>query len=73
MTEIDRKIIKDYLDNARLHEQVGNEFGYGYWMGRSMSHAEQNAIDSDWLTRQVDKRGLDTAIIEIPKLEVNRG
>lgn len=70
----DHEVVCAYLDNAEMLKDRGdNEFGHGYWIGRALSHSEQNAIDPAWLVRQMDKRGLDSALVPVPKIEAARG
>ena len=69
----DLDVIRQYLDNASMHEEASNEFGYGYWLGRALEHADQNAVDVSWLVAEVESRGLDAALVGVPKLDVHRG
>lgn len=70
----DEQIVREYLDNAEMMKDRGdNEFGHGYWIGRAMSHAEQNAIDPAWLVREMNRRVLDSALVSVPKIRVHRG
>jgi hypothetical protein len=65
MNEMDMEVTVQYLDNARFH--VGNAWAEGYWIGRAIEHAEQNALDHDWLIEQFEVHGLDTAVVAIPR------
>jgi hypothetical protein len=66
MTSMDQEVIDQYLDNARLHSDT-NEWAEGYWIGRAISHAEQNAVNHEWLIESFEERGLDAAVVAIPK------
>lgn len=63
--DIDRAVIAEYLDNALINSN--NDWGEGYWIGRAVQHAHQNAVDHDWLVGAFTNRGLDAAIVAEPK------
>ena len=72
----DQEIIQQYLEIAKMHaERESNTFGYGLYIGRALEHAEQNAVDPDWLKQAFSDAGLenDAALIAEPKLQVGRG
>ena len=65
--ETDEQQIVHYLDNAILHQLGENEWAEGYWIGRAVEYASQNALDYNWLVEQWSERGLDAAVIAVPK------
>lgn len=67
MLDMDSVVIRDYLDTAQLHAAARNDWAEGYWLGRAIEAARQNAIDPDWLVAELDARGLDKAIVAEPK------
>ena len=67
MNDIDEAAIERFLDNAQLHAQAKNDWAEGFWLGRAVQHADQNAVDHEWLTAEFEARGLDAAVIAIPK------
>lgn len=66
-TDIDSAVIEEYLDTALLHANAQNDWAEGYWIGRAVQHAHQNAVDHDWLVEQFKDRGLDDAVVADPK------
>jgi hypothetical protein len=66
-TTMDMEAISSYLDNAQLHGRASNDWAEGYWIGRAVEHAHQNAVSHDWLIRELEGRGLDSAVVAIPK------
>lgn len=67
MNEVDRAVILEFLDNAQMHQGAQNEWAEGYWIGRAVQHANQNAVEYDDLVEEFEARGLDAAVIAIPK------
>jgi hypothetical protein len=67
MTTMDEEVIEVYLDNAALHSGAENQWGEGYWVGRAIQHAEQNAVNHEWLIAEMEARGLDSAVVAIPR------
>ena len=67
MNEIDAQVVREFLDNAQLHGSANNDWAEGYWIGRAVQHANQNAIDYGDLVAEFENRGLDAAVIAIPK------
>jgi hypothetical protein len=66
MTEMDQEVVLQYLDNARFHG-AENQWAEGYWVGRAIQHAEQNALDHEWLIEQFEVHGLDSAVVAVPR------
>lgn len=67
VTDIDSAVIEEYLDAALLHANAQNDWAEGYWIGRAVQHAHQNAVDWKWVVTQMIERGLDAAVVAIPK------
>lgn len=55
---MDEQAILSFIANAEMHAEAGNDWGEGYWIGRAVSHAEQNAISKEWLAQMLKKAGL---------------
>lgn len=66
LTDVDQAVVEEYLDNALIHADK-NEWAEGYWIGRAVQHAHQNAVDYDWVVEQFTARGLDAAVVAVPK------
>ncbi len=72
----DQRMIEEYLEIAKMHkEKEHSTFGYGLYIGRALEHAEQNAVDPEWLVEAFNDAGLpdDAALVSVPKLAVGRG
>lgn len=69
----DKQQVEWFLTTAKSHAERGNEFGHGMFVGRALEHADQNAIDLDWLRGEFESRGLDSALVSVPKMAVGRG
>lgn len=67
MNNIDIEVIEGFLDFAQLQAVANNDWGEGFWIGRAIQHADQNAIDHEWLVGAFELRGLDVAVIPNPK------
>ncbi len=67
MTDIDQEVIEGYLDNAVMWFTRDNDFAVGLWLGRALEHAEQNAVDHEWMLRELSARVLDTGLVKVPK------
>lgn len=67
MNEVDMAVVTGFLDNAQMHQGAQNEWAEGFWIGRAVQHANQNAVDYDDLVTEFESRGLDAAVIAIPK------
>lgn len=61
--DMDQEVIVMYLDYAELHKDAHNSWGEGYWMGRSVEHVNQNAVDRGWFARECLVRSLDTELV----------
>lgn len=66
-TSLDYEVVSEYLDYAQRHAARGNGWAEGYWIGRAVEHAHQNAIGHEALVSEFESRGLDTAVIATPK------
>ncbi len=71
----DQAVIKEYLAVAAEHAERGNAYGRGLFVGKALVHAEQNAIDPDWLVKEFKRAGLedDAPLVSLPKMPVGRG
>ena len=69
----DTQYVEKWLNSAELHHGRSNAFAEGFALGRALEHVEQNAMDYEWFTEELRGRGLDTGIVPVPKIEVNRG
>ncbi len=59
---VDEELIMEFLDAAA--NSKGDDYSEGYWVGRALQHADQNAISFQWLVAEFSYRELELAKVQ---------